>query len=405
MGSADADEVTGAADPARTATAASPPPPSPPVTSAPPAAPASRSARQVYEDILRFGPRPRTDLAQRLGLSGTTLTRVTRSLLEDGLLRELDPRAPSKGRPQQPLDIDEDHAHFIGVKILPDSVLAAVVTARGIVREEIERPLAVHDPDGVLEATVEVCDALAGAHPRVAGIGVGLGGRADAEGTVVSSRMLEWQHPVPLGAQLQHRLELPVTITNDFRGLLHGLNWFEVGRRHSSFVLLTIGQGVAVGVVIGGRALDGRTHSAGLARSLHSVDRSGHGVLLDETVTTRAVLAAARDRGVLAADADLSELLAGIRTGDADARDIAAEVSHVVQVAAAGVIGMIDPGALVLGGESVELLGRREDFVAHLCERLDPQQRDVEVRMLPPDFDDWARGAAAVALHRFISGR
>ena len=57
------------------------------------------SARAVYRDLLRFGPRSRRDLTERLGLSAPTVTRVTRDLLEAGHLHPLDTVALAKGRP------------------------------------------------------------------------------------------------------------------------------------------------------------------------------------------------------------------------------------------------------------------------------------------------------------------
>ena len=45
-------------------------------------------ARAVAVEILVHGPQPRASLARRLGVSAATLTRVTRPLVEAGLLAE-----------------------------------------------------------------------------------------------------------------------------------------------------------------------------------------------------------------------------------------------------------------------------------------------------------------------------
>src|SRR5699024_10567603 len=65
------------------------------------------STRAVYRDLLRFGPRSRSELSQRLRLSAPTVTRVTRDLLERDLLHPLTSVHRAKGRPQEPLDIEE----------------------------------------------------------------------------------------------------------------------------------------------------------------------------------------------------------------------------------------------------------------------------------------------------------
>ena len=72
--------------------------------------------------------------------------------------------------------------------------------------------------------------------------------------------------------------------------------------------------------------------------------------------------------------------------------------------AAAGVVGVLDPEALLLGGESGGLLRDAPDFAAVLREHLQPEQQDLAGRLLPADVADWARGAAVVAARRFITG-
>lgn len=65
---------------------------------------------------------------------------------------------------------------------------------------------------------------------------------------------------------------------------------------------------------------------------------------------------------------------------------------------------MLDPEALVLGGEGVGLLRLDPGFEHTLRSRLSRVMRDVDLRLLPDDFDDWARGAGVLAVRRFIDG-
>src|SRR5690625_7733660 len=81
----------------------------------------SANARAVYRDLLRFGPRSRSELTTRLGLSAPTVTRTTRDLLDAGWLHTLGPVARTKCRPQEPLDIVDKHGpRFISAKIMAE---------------------------------------------------------------------------------------------------------------------------------------------------------------------------------------------------------------------------------------------------------------------------------------------
>ena len=105
------------------------------------------SSRAVYRDLLRFGPRSRSELSQRLGLSAPTVTRVSRDLLERDLLHTLTAVPRTKGRPHEPLDIEENRGpRFIGVKVTADEVHAVVTTVRANVLEELVLPLSSTAP-------------------------------------------------------------------------------------------------------------------------------------------------------------------------------------------------------------------------------------------------------------------
>ena len=68
--------------------------------------PLSPAERSVAIEVLVHGPLSRTELARRLGLSQGSLTRLTKPLLESGLLAEAPeaagPSQARQGRPSQP---------------------------------------------------------------------------------------------------------------------------------------------------------------------------------------------------------------------------------------------------------------------------------------------------------------
>src|SRR5690606_32212519 len=65
----------------------------------------------------RHGPLSRADIARRLGLSPATVTSVTRSLIEAGVIRKVDEASPRGGRPGELLAVVGSAAVAIGVKV------------------------------------------------------------------------------------------------------------------------------------------------------------------------------------------------------------------------------------------------------------------------------------------------
>ena len=365
----------------------------------------SANARAVYRDLLRFGPRSRSELTTRLDLSAPTVTRTTRDLLDAGWLHTLGPVARTKGRPQEPLDIEENHGpRFIGVKVTADEVHAVVATVRGNVLEELTLPVEGTTPEAVVAAILGPVTALAGAHPHLVGVGVSLGGRVAARRTVLTSNMLGWDQPVALAEILEERLGMPVVVENDLRAMLHGLHWFGLGRPYRSFALLTIGAGVGIGLVHADVVVEGHAHLAGLTEQLPvGEEADGRTLTFGQVARSGHLLQRARDRGILGPGDGTDELRALVAGGDPGARELVAEVARTLARAAASVVALLDPEAVLLGGETLDLMRSVGTVLDDtLRDSVAPAQRGIVVRDLPGDFDDWARGAAVIAIQQFV---
>lgn len=365
----------------------------------------TESMRAVYRDLLRFGPRSRSELTKRLGLSAPTVTRVTRDLLDHDRLHPLTAVVRPKGRPHEPLDIVEGRGpRFIGVKVTAQEVHAVVTTVRGNVLEELVIPLEGSTEQALLEAILTPVEAIIEAHPNLAGIGVSLGGLVAGRRTVVTSHLLGWQSPVELAAALESRVELPVVVENDLVAMVNGLHWFGIGRAYSSFAVLTIGAGVGIGTVIDGRVLEGRQHMAGLTGRLTvGHDSAGAPLAIRDVASTDAVVEQALAHGVLRAEQGIEELRALVRAKDPAALAIAEGLARSVGIAAASLVAVVDPEAIVLGGENVDLIKAVfPTFEQALCDAVAGGQQGIVLRTLSGDFDEWARGAAVIAIQEFV---
>ena len=232
----------------------------------------SPNARAVYRDLLRFGPRSRSELTSRLGLSAPTVTRAARDLLDAGWLHTLGPVARAKGRPHEPLDIEENEGpRFLGVKVTADEVHAVASTVRGNVLEELTLPLESTAPTAVVEAIAGPVEALTGAHPHLLGLGISVGGRVADRRTVLGSQLLDWDQVIKTnlyGPFFLAKAALPHFIEQGF-GRIVNISSFvgETGRIGQSnyaaskaglfgltktLALETAGKGITVNCVIPG---------------------------------------------------------------------------------------------------------------------------------------------------------
>lgn len=184
------------------------------------------STRQVLTLLLRRGPMPRAELARRLSLSPAALTKLTRPLVDIGLLIGVSKREQAAvGRPGTPLAVSPGWGRFAGVKVTGDRLYGVITNLRGSASRTAEAPLASAAVDDVCDLMIDLVNEMADGE-AVAGVGVGLAGSVvRAGGHVVTSPFLGWTG-VALADRLARRSGRPVSVENDLRALTAGQHWF-----------------------------------------------------------------------------------------------------------------------------------------------------------------------------------
>jgi predicted NBD/HSP70 family sugar kinase len=374
--------------------------------------PLSGPSRQVALEILLDGPLSRAELSRRVGLSPGSLTRLTKPMVESGLLVEVagGPTDARVGRPSQPLDLDAAVHHFVGIKLTGDSAIGVLTTLRAEVIASAERPLTDPTPSVVAELVLELTDDLAlqvpGGTP-ITGLGVAVGGRVAHNTEVRWGPYLDWVD-VPLGEILAAHTSIPVVIANDLIALTEATHWFGAGRSADRFVLLTIGAGVGYGLVVHNLTVDSPDTDIGtighypLLPDGPRCERGHRGCALSlltvSAITEQVGAAVGRtvgyDEGLdLAAKGDPAASAVIGRAGRALGKLIAAAANFTM------------PELVVLGGEGVRLAEvAHDELLAALHADRHPSAAELPMVLQPADFTEWARGAAVVAIQTFVLG-
>lgn len=157
----------------------------------------------------------------------------------------------------------------IGLDIGGTKTAALVTDARGRPLGKSIRPTDVSSPDELVAGTVEVvAHALRNAgHARdeLVAAGVGVPGQVDPQtGTVRLAVNLKLREPYPLRQRLQEALGVPVALENDVRTAAWGaFHWACDREPLNSLAYLSIGTGIAAGLVLDGRLYRGAHGMAG----------------------------------------------------------------------------------------------------------------------------------------------
>lgn len=369
----------------------------------------------VINAIHRNGRISRTDLAAELHLSPAAITSITAPFVEEGLVIEAEVGVSSSvGRKPILLGINYDHSYVLGMKVMNQAVVASLTNLNAEVKRVHSVPLAKTDVESVVNAIASVTGTLRDAADvpaeRVIGLGVSLPGVVDfAAGAVRHSELLGWG-AVPLAELLQSRLALPTVVENDVNALAAAHAWFGHGRDHGSFLVVTVGRGVGLGIVIGGELYRGPRGGAGELGHTRATPISPR-VMSRSTTTLEGLLGDANllRQGHatvpgLAADAEPDDLTRLAERDDPAALDLLADAGSCLGVAIADLVNVFAPTMVILGGEGMR---NAEYLVPHVKAALTKYvfgglADDLELVVDTWGDDAWARGAAGLAAARFL---
>lgn len=369
----------------------------------------------IINAIHRSGRISRTEIAAQLRLSPAAVTTITAPFVEEGLVIEAEVgESSSVGRKPILLGINYDHAHVFGVKVMPDAIVASLTNLNADAKGVLRLPL-VDTTTGTLASTIraalsELVDSTGVPEGNVAGLGVSLPGVVDhVTGFVRHSDILGWRQ-VRLADLLRGAVGLPTLVENDVNALAAAHGWFGLGRDHDSFLIVTLGRGVGLGIVIGGTLYRGPRGGAGeLGHTRCPVIQPRamtlDGGSLEDNLSDASLLAQAR-RLVpeLASSTDPADLTEVAAAGHEGVRALLADVGELLGVALSDLVNLFAPTLIVLGGEG---LRNAPYFLPHVRPALERHAfgglaEGLEVYVDTWGDDAWARGAAGLVAARYL---
>jgi predicted NBD/HSP70 family sugar kinase len=362
-------------------------------------------ARDLALTVLVHGPLSRRELADRLGVSAPTLTRLSTPLVERGLLVPADePVGGRLGRPARPLDIAAGAHSFIGVKLAGDTIHAVRTNLRAEIQSAADAPLLSQDPEDVVAAIDDLLPRL-GELDHISGLGISLGGSTPDHRLVTRAPFLHWTD-VPLADLASARLGLPTVIENDLVALTVAEQWFGAGREVDSFAILTVGAGVGYGLVTHRRLVTSPDAGVGLVGHF-PVDpdgpwcADGHRGCADTMLSMSGVCAQAAM--ALRHDVGYDEVMGLARSGDPAASAIVQASGRALGRLVAAIANLTMCERIFVSGEGIELAEVGHPAVLEGVARdRDPNAAPVDLVVQPYDSDLWARGAASVAIQQFV---
>jgi len=372
----------------------------------------------ILNSIRQAGGISRVEISEKTGQSRSSVTNITALLIEQGLIREEDrTSAPHRGRRRVMLSLNPNAAYTAGIKVAAFRLSFAVVDFVGNLKSSLALPLRVADfPDEALaeitEKGVRQCVERAGLRIEdMSGCGLAMPGFVDsATGSCLWSPLKEGSSSIR--QSLAEQLNMDVYLENDANSVTVASQWFGLGKGVDNFLVVTIEQGLGMGIVLDGKLYQG---ALGIGAEF------GHMVLVpdgepcrcgkygcieaytaDSGILRRAKIMLSRRRRVQF-DVDnltIEEVTKRALEGDRGLRTIFRQGGEILGQGVAGLIQIFNPQMIIITGEGVRA-GKMLFNPMHksLKTHVNKEQAAVtEIVIQEWNESDWARGAAGFVL-------
>lgn len=199
---------------------------------------------------------------------------------------------------------------------------------------------------------------------EVAGVGIGVPGPVDANGTVFKTANLGWDTVFNIPEEFKKHLDLPVMAGNDANVAALGEMWQGGGKGYKDLVVVTLGTGVGGGIICNGQMVTGANGAGGEIGHIHVEDNETeecgcHNIgCLEQYSSATGIARLARKR--LEKDNEDSvlrdrEVTAkavwdAVKYGDKVAIQVAEQFGEYLGKGLAAIAGVVNPEVFVIGG-------------------------------------------------------
>lgn len=220
----------------------------------------------VLQLIMEQEPISRADIAQISGLNKTTVSSLVGELLEEELIYESGPGESSGGRRPVILHFNKNAGYAIGIDIGVNYVLCVLTDLKGkilIERNQYVNRTPYSSIISTLQGMVQsLIDEMPSSKYGIVGMGVGVPGIVNKEGSVLLAPNLGWTN-IHLKEDLEKLFRVPVMIENEANAGAVGEQQFGAGQDYQNIIYISVGIGIGAGILINNELYQGKNGYSG----------------------------------------------------------------------------------------------------------------------------------------------
>lgn len=329
--------------------------------------------RQILKLCIKNGSYSIADFSKELSISVPTITKLITELIDDGFLEDLGKIGTNGGRRPSIYGLNPHAGYFIGIEVARHHFHITITDFKGNIIhfiQDIEFVLEANEKC-IMEMSSLIKDKVIGIGVpwiKVLGAGISLSGRVNPEKGYSLTYFVS--EDIPLTAQFQKELQVPVTIENDSRAMAYG-EYMSLGKdADKNMLFINLSWGLGMGVIMNGELYFGKSGFSG---------EIGHFPVLDNNIICRCGKVGCLETGASGSalrriileqlkehrqsslsavyqqkhDIELSDILTAVDKGDVVAIECIGQVGDALGRGLAGAINIFNPGLVVIGGRLI----------------------------------------------------
>lgn len=221
----------------------------------------------VYRLIDQQGPISRIQVADVSQLAPASVTKITRQLLERGLIKEVAQQASTGGRRAISLTTEVEPFHSIAVRLGRDYIQFSLYNLGGVELAFDQQELVYRDQSELMKGLLVHLDAFIKQHQssidQLIAIGVTLPGLVNPTTGVVEYMPNTDIDNLALGKMLKEAFKVECFVGNDVRGMALAEHYFGASQDSQDSILVSVHRGTGAGIIVNGQVFLGFNRNVG----------------------------------------------------------------------------------------------------------------------------------------------
>ncbi|MCA2018749.1 ROK family transcriptional regulator [Vibrio tritonius] len=221
----------------------------------------------VYRLIDQQGPISRIQVADVSQLAPASVTKITRQLLERGLIKEVAQQASTGGRRAISLETETKPFHSVAVRLGRDYIQLGLYDLSGNELSSSNQDFPYSDQHQLVEGLIQFIDQFIEHHQsqiqQLIAIGIALPGLVNPESGVVEYMPHVDVDTMTIGDTVRDHFQVECFVGNDVRGMALAEHYFGASQDCQDSILISVHRGAGAGIIVNGQVFLGHNRNVG----------------------------------------------------------------------------------------------------------------------------------------------